>query len=457
MDTKEKKTIGLTFVSFVSFVVIAFTSPGSASVSHAQQAGDASVSSEQALINRYCTTCHSTRMKAGNLVLAGVDATAVQRQPRALGKGRPQAARRTDAAGRQAAARRCQPTSASSRSCRASSTPPPRGKPNPGRTEIAHRLNRIEYRECDPRSARRGDQRRGPAARRRFELRVRQHRRRAEDVAGAHGALPGRGARRSAGPRSAARRQRRRRRSTACRPRCSSTTVSIGCRSARAVAPSSATSSRSTPSTTSRWTLPAAPVAAAIVQQLEITIDGVQVSVAPLGARANRRSACRSRAAPHEVAVTFLRVPPDLVEQVREPFLNPAAPSGTGGHGRPPAVGRRAVTITGPHNANGPGDTPSRRRLFTCTPANASQEAALRPDDSHDAGAARLPWHCRHASSVNVLTRVLRERARRGRQLRRRHRAGAAAAARQPRVPVSRSKRIRSSCRPKRRPEVYRV
>jgi hypothetical protein len=108
--------------------------------------------------------------------------------------------------------------------------------------------------------------------------------------------------------------------------------------------------------------------------QLEIAIDGVQVSVAPVG-RDEPDIRVPVTAGPHDVSVTFFRVPPDLVEQVREPFENPAAPSGTGGiAGRLPAIS--AVTIIGPHNAKGPGDTASRRRLFTCTPVNASQEAA---------------------------------------------------------------------------------
>jgi hypothetical protein len=34
------------------------------------------------------------------------------------------------------------------------------------------------------------------------------------------------------------------------------------------------------------------------------------------------------------------------------------------------------VAISGPHNATGPGDTPSRRRLFVCTPASAADEPA---------------------------------------------------------------------------------
>ncbi len=76
MDTKEIKRVGLTFVSFVSFVVMTLASPGGSSVSHAQQP-DTSISPEQALVNRYCTSCHSTGMRAGGLVLAGVDVAAV--------------------------------------------------------------------------------------------------------------------------------------------------------------------------------------------------------------------------------------------------------------------------------------------------------------------------------------------------------------------------------------------
>ena len=45
------------------------------------QQSDGAISPEQALVNRYCTTCHSTRMKAGNLVLAGVDVAAVHDNP----------------------------------------------------------------------------------------------------------------------------------------------------------------------------------------------------------------------------------------------------------------------------------------------------------------------------------------------------------------------------------------
>ena len=49
------------------------------------------------------------------------------------------------------------------------------------------------------------------------------------------------------------------------------------------------------------------------------------------------------------------------------------------------------VNITGPYNATGPGDTPSRRRIFSCAPgAGAAEEARLRAEDPVDARAPRL-------------------------------------------------------------------
>jgi hypothetical protein len=78
------------------------------------------------------------------------------------------------------------------------------------------------------------------------------------------------------------------------------------------------------------------------------------------------------KAGPHEVGVTFYRKPGDLVERVREPFPNPRVFGDDGGS--MPAV--TSVSVIGPHDAKGPGDTPSRRRIFACHPINASQEAA---------------------------------------------------------------------------------
>ena len=122
-------------------------------------------------------------------------------------------------------------------------------------------------------------------------------------------------------------------------------------------------------------------------QQLEISVDGEQVGLFNLGepesAATQNRYTTRSAeldihvpvsAGPHEVGVTFYRNPHVLVEQTREPFPNPRTSGNTGGPGgAQPFV--TSVTIAGPHDARGPGDTPSGDRIFTCRPSNPSDEA----------------------------------------------------------------------------------
>ncbi len=122
-------------------------------------------------------------------------------------------------------------------------------------------------------------------------------------------------------------------------------------------------------------------------QQLEITVDGEQVGLFNLGqpesggqpnpyARASKLDVrVPVSAGPHEVGVTFYRNPHVLVEQVREPFPNPRTAGNTGGPGgAQPFV--TSVTIAGPHDARGAGDTPSRARIFTCRPSSPSDEPA---------------------------------------------------------------------------------
>ena len=185
-------------------------------------------------------------------------------------------------------------------------------------------------------------------------------------------------ARRSAAPRSAVRRRARPRRFTACRPRLQQHDRDDGL-----------------PLGTRGGTLVrhVFPVDAEYEIKVDLTGGGRAAAIGTSSrsrSTARRSNAGRRRtrgaggaragtAGPHDVGVTFFRVPPDLVEQVREPFENPAAPSGHRRHRRPPAVDLARVTIVGPHDANGPGDTPSRRRMFTCTAGKRSaQEAALR-------------------------------------------------------------------------------
>src|SRR5262249_49373225 len=77
-------------------------------------------------------------------------------------------------------------------------------------------------------------------------------------------------------------------------------------------------------------------------------------------------------AGPHDLGVTFLRNPPDVLETKRQPY---EAHWNLHRHPRPsPAIYQ--VTITGPYNAKGRGTTPSRRRIFSCEPSGPADEEA---------------------------------------------------------------------------------
>ena len=76
------------------------------------------------------------------------------------------------------------------------------------------------------------------------------------------------------------------------------------------------------------------------------------------------------KAGPRTVAVTFLQKNAAEDDYILEPFLrttlDPVNEAGL------PHIDQ--VVIAGPYNATGPGDTPSRRKIFVCRPANASEE-----------------------------------------------------------------------------------
>ena len=69
-------------------------------------------------------------------------------------------------------------------------------------------------------------------------------------------------------------------------------------------------------------------------------------------------------AGPHDLGVTFVKKPSSLIETLRQPYN---AHFNTHRHPRQsPAL--YEVSITGPYDSRGPGDSPSRRRLFTARP-----------------------------------------------------------------------------------------
>jgi hypothetical protein len=121
--------------------------------------------------------------------------------------------------------------------------------------------------------------------------------------------------------------------------------------------------------------------------QLEISIDGERVFLAPVGGAednkmsdanlgiakdtldARLKTKLHVKAGPHEVAVTFLRKNSSESDEPLQPFTRDLDLQNMNGI---PLI--EHVQITGPLNASGPGDTPSRRKIFSCTPVKAADE-----------------------------------------------------------------------------------
>ena len=119
--------------------------------------------------------------------------------------------------------------------------------------------------------------------------------------------------------------------------------------------------------------------------QLEVSVDGERVRLfrlAPVDPDSDQGAAYNTgpedlrvrvpvAAGPRTVTAAFIKKTDALAESVRQPFDRP--------HGEgdyllyQPHLG--TLTITGPFDATGVEDTPTRRRIFVCRPANAAGEA----------------------------------------------------------------------------------
>jgi len=122
--------------------------------------------------------------------------------------------------------------------------------------------------------------------------------------------------------------------------------------------------------------------------EFELTVDGERVHHAAIGGAADLSAAfalpketadaiderlavrIRVRAGPHDVVAAFIGSAPTMDATKLRPFLKSAFDT-LDWTGRPHV---RSVTVTGPFNATGPGDTPSRRRIFTCRPTLPANE-----------------------------------------------------------------------------------
>src|SRR5687768_7974876 len=123
--------------------------------------------------------------------------------------------------------------------------------------------------------------------------------------------------------------------------------------------------------------------------RIEIAIDGEQVFAAQVGGPEDNLASDRNMSAaalaiaerlkprvrvaagPHDVGVTFYRrnrAPSDEPLQLHERHHDLQDMNGL------PLV--EQVTVTGPFDVTGAGDTPSRRRIFTCRPGTPAQEAS---------------------------------------------------------------------------------
>ena len=91
------------------------------------------------------------------------------------------------------------------------------------------------------------------------------------------------------------------------------------------------------------------------------------------------------KAGPHMVGVTFHRRNGSESDEPLQPHERDHDLQNMNGL---PMVDH--VTVTGPFNSTGPGDTPSRRRIFTCRPAKRRRRSGLCPHHPLDNRAARL-------------------------------------------------------------------
>ena len=78
-------------------------------------------------------------------------------------------------------------------------------------------------------------------------------------------------------------------------------------------------------------------------------------------------------AGPHVVGAAFVSQGSGVVERRRQPFLKVHITVGGDQRTQP---GVYSVTVTGPFDATGPGDTPSRQRILTCRPNTGVEERA---------------------------------------------------------------------------------
>ena len=124
--------------------------------------------------------------------------------------------------------------------------------------------------------------------------------------------------------------------------------------------------------------------------QVEFTVDGERIHLASIGGKsdlaamfekptdtgdaveARLRVRAPVKAGPHAVAVSFVQEPAVADTTRLQGYIRSSADNFDWA-GRPHM---QTLAITGPFSATGPGDTPSRHRMFVCKPAGSAGEAS---------------------------------------------------------------------------------
>ncbi|HVS23451.1 MAG TPA: DUF1587 domain-containing protein, partial [Gammaproteobacteria bacterium] len=108
-------------------------------------------------------------------------------------------------------------------------------------------------------------------------------------------------------------------------------------------------------------------------QEIEISVDGARTAARTVGTQVAVRRRAPDRvtfnvpiaAGPHLVGITFVERSEALDESIVRTRMR--------SRGTLPAIA--IATIRGPYSPTGPGDTPSRRRIFVCRPSTEAEEA----------------------------------------------------------------------------------
>jgi len=115
-------------------------------------------------------------------------------------------------------------------------------------------------------------------------------------------------------------------------------------------------------------------------QKLEIAVNGERAALLDFNPNMKvsddlRSAPIKIKAGPQTISVSFLQTYTGPVEDFQMPFEQALADLSTGHIPGLTAVPHlRDVGINGPYNVTGVGDTPSRRKIFSCRPTSASDE-----------------------------------------------------------------------------------